>query len=135
LNGCSLKERQLPKECVHIYLFIYFKYPQSSNYSCLFGFFFFSSKWVGGVALGEWDRIGGVVVKNKKFLTFFQRKVWKPIFWVLGFTKLYPLWIRLNLGPAPQGSYITFIFFSDRPCWPPNTTGSALLVREALQCY
>jgi hypothetical protein len=51
-----------------------------------------------------------VVVKNNNFLTFFQRKVCKPFFWVLGFTKVYPLWIRLNLGQAPQGSHITFIF-------------------------
>ncbi len=43
----------------------------------IFSFFgsFFSFRWVGGLALGEWDRIGGgVVVKNNNFLTFFSEK-------------------------------------------------------------
>jgi len=112
-------------KCVHINLFIYFGDPQSAIYFCLFGFFFFFQ--VGGWA-SSWGR--GVVVKNNNFLTFFQRKVWKPIFCVLGFTKVYPLWIRLNLGQAPQGSHVA-LFFLAIIHWPPNTIGSAHLVHEA----
>ncbi len=112
LNGCSLQRKGTPKECIHIYLFIYLVILGTPKVQIIFAFLgsFFSSRWVGELALGEWDRIGELVVKNNNFLTFFQRNVWKLIFWVLGFTKVYPLWIRLNLGRAPQGSHIAFYF-------------------------